>query len=62
LASSIELGDDYSDRPLAWWIDRGEAIYPAIASLAYNMFTIPGMSSECERAISQAKKIVTEER
>ena len=30
--------------------------------MAYDLFSIPGMSSECERVFSQAKKLITDER
>jgi hypothetical protein len=52
----------YEERPLLWWIERGELLYPTLAGLAFTLFAIPGMSAECERAFSQAKKIVTDER
>ena len=52
----------YEERPLAWWQERGILIYPTLAILAFNLFSTPGMSAECERAFSQAKRMVTEER
>ncbi|KYG40740.1 hypothetical protein M433DRAFT_31056, partial [Acidomyces richmondensis BFW] len=36
--------------------------WPTLARLALDLFAIPGMSAECERAFSQTKKMVTEER
>ena len=30
--------------------------------MAYDLFAIPGMSSECERVFSRAKKMITDER
>lgn len=53
---------DYEERPLDWWIDRGQTLYPTLAKLAFTLFAIPGMSAECERAFSCAKKMVTDER
>jgi hypothetical protein len=53
---------NYEERPLAWWQERGEVLYPTLASLAFNLFATPGMSAECERAFSMAKKMVTDER
>ncbi|TKA64921.1 hypothetical protein B0A49_12969 [Cryomyces minteri] len=53
---------EYTNIPLAWWRDRGEALYPTLATMAYDLFSVPGMSSECERVFSQAKKMVTDER
>ena len=54
----------YESRPLAWWKEVGEARYPTLArvTLAYDLFAVPGISAECERAFSRAKKMVTEER
>jgi hypothetical protein len=52
----------YESRPLAWWKEVGEARYPTLARVAYDLFAVPGMSAECERAFSRAKKMVTEER
>jgi hypothetical protein len=52
----------YEERPLAWWQVHGILLYPTLAILAFSLFATPGMSAECERAFSQAKKMVTEER
>lgn len=52
----------YEAKPLAWWKDVGEARYPTLAQVAYNLFAVPGMSAECERAFSRAKKMVSEGR
>ena len=30
--------------------------------MALDLFSIPGMSAECERVFSQAKKMITDER
>ena len=30
--------------------------------MAVDLFSIPGMSAECERVFSQTKKLITEER
>jgi hypothetical protein len=47
---------------LRWWRKRGEHLYPILASMAYDLFSIPAMSAECERAFSTAKKLITDER
>jgi hypothetical protein len=52
----------YADQPLCWWRERGEAIYPTLASMAYDLRAIPGMSSECERSCGAAKKMITDDR
>jgi hypothetical protein len=50
------------DEPLRWWRERGEHLYPTLAIMAYDLFSIPGMSSECERAFSASKRMITDER
>ena len=58
-------GDEVNDvvpDPLTWWLNTGRVLYPTLAKIALNMFSIPAMSSACERVFSQAKKIVTDER
>ena len=50
------------NEPLRWWRERGELLYPTLASMAYDLFSIPAMSAECERAFSLAKKLITDER
>ncbi|RKK07477.1 hypothetical protein BFJ65_g17683 [Fusarium oxysporum f. sp. cepae] len=47
--------------PLEWW-NRHQLEYPVLYRMALDLFSIPGMSSECERAFSQAKKMITDER
>ena len=54
--------NDVVPNPLNWWLKIGQILYPTLAKIALNMFSIPAMSSACERAFSQAKKIVTDER
>ena len=48
--------------PLNWWLGVGRILYPTLAKIALDLFSIPAMSSACERAFSQAKKVVTDER
>lgn len=43
-------------------MDIGSKLYPTVARLAFDVFSIPSMSSECERAFSQVKKMTTDER
>ena len=47
--------------PLEWW-SRHQAEYPVLYRMAPDLFSIPGMSAECERVFSQAKKMITDER
>ncbi|KAI7202365.1 hypothetical protein KC316_g1835 [Hortaea werneckii] len=48
--------------PLRWWRERGEKSFPILARMAYDLFSVPGMSSECERASSAGKRMITDER
>jgi hypothetical protein len=50
------------DEPLRWWRERGEHLYPTLAVIAYDLFSIPAMSSECERAFSASKRMITDHR
>lgn len=48
--------------PLRWWRERGEHLYPTLAVMAYDLFAMPAMSSECERTFSSAKRLIAEQR
>jgi hypothetical protein len=50
------------NEPLRWWRERGESLYPTLAGMAYDLFSIPAMSAECERAFSSAKRFISDER
>ncbi|EXU94500.1 hAT family dimerization domain protein [Metarhizium robertsii] len=47
--------------PLEWW-SRHQHEYPVLYRMALDLFSIPGMSAECERVFSQTKKMITDER
>ena len=47
--------------PLEWWNQR-QLEYPILYRMALDLFSIPGMSAECERVFSQTKKMITDER
>lgn len=47
--------------PLEWW-NRHQLEYPVLYRMAVDLFSIPGMSAECERVFSQTKKMITDER
>jgi hypothetical protein len=53
--------DRLINNPLMWWNVNGWK-YLILQKMAYDLFSIPGMSSECERVFSQAKKLITDER
>ena len=48
--------------PLTWWLTQGSIHYPILTKIALNLFSVPAMSSACERVFSLAKKVVTDER
>ena len=48
-------------QPLVWW-RKHASTYPILSKMAFDLFSIPGMSAECERVFSQAKKLITDER
>ena len=35
----------YESKPLTWWKEVGEARYPTLARVAYDLFAVPGMSN-----------------
>ncbi|OAQ57939.1 transposase-like protein [Purpureocillium lilacinum] len=47
--------------PIHWW-NRHQLEYPVLYRMALDLFSIPGMSAECERVFSQTKKMITDER
>jgi hAT family C-terminal dimerisation region len=47
--------------PLVWWKER-EKEFPILSRMAFDVFSIPAMSSEVERVFSAAKKLITDER
>ena len=60
----MELPDEYVkyitkerdkgiSNPLQWWRDH-QSTYPNLAQMAFDLFAIPAMSSECEQAFSKA--------
>lgn len=55
-AEDLDVAD-----PLGWW-SRHQSEYPVLYQMALDLFSIPGMSAECERVFSQAKKMITDER
>ncbi|TKA67460.1 hypothetical protein B0A49_09354 [Cryomyces minteri] len=61
LVSKKVINKDYSGDLILWWT-KHEAIYPTLARMAFDLFSVPATSSECERVFSQTKKLVTDER
>ena len=53
--------DQDVEDPLEWWI-RHASDYPVLSKMAFDLFSCPAMSSECERVFSQTKKVITDER
>jgi hypothetical protein len=46
---------------LEWWV-RHASDYPILSRMAFDLFSCPAMSAECERVFSQTKKVITDER
>lgn len=49
------------DNPITWWIDRRQQ-FPTLSTLALDLFSIPAMAADCERAFSLAKLTLTTQR
>ncbi|KAF3762264.1 HAT dimerization, partial [Cryphonectria parasitica EP155] len=47
--------------PLVWWAAR-KAEFPALSQMAFDVLSIPAMSSECERVFSQGKLTMSSQR
>jgi hypothetical protein len=48
-------------KPIDWWRDHVDE-YPTLSRMALDFFSVPAMSSECERVFSLAKLILTTQR
>lgn len=59
--SGVSEKDKKVKDPLQWWITKGSK-WPILQQMAFDIFSIPAMSAECERVFSQAKRFVTDER
>lgn len=49
------------DSPLNWWKER-QTEFPTLARMAFDLFSIPAMSSEVERVFSSSKRLITDDR
>ncbi|OAQ60847.1 hypothetical protein VFPBJ_11508 [Purpureocillium lilacinum] len=47
--------------PLEWWVCHASD-YPVLSRMAFDLFSCPAMSAECERVFSGTKKVITDER
>lgn len=54
-------GDGDAEDPLEWWVCHASD-YPVLSKMAFDLFSCPAMSAECERVFSQTKKVITDER
>ena len=57
---SKEKDDDICN-PLQWWRDH-QNTYPNLAQMAFDLFAIHAMSSECERSFSKASYTISARR
>jgi hypothetical protein len=60
MARTNKADGDVED-PLEWWV-RHASDFPVLSKMAFDLFSCPAMSSECERVFSQTKKVITDER
>lgn len=60
MARANKADQDVED-PLEWWV-RHASDYPVLSKMAFDLFSCPAMSAECERVFSQTKKVITDER
>ena len=59
------LESDTINNPLRWWIKRSDDPgnpYPVLTRMAMDLFSVPAMSSECERVFSETKRLITDDR
>ncbi|GKU10013.1 unnamed protein product [Fusarium langsethiae] len=47
--------------PLERWV-RHASDYPILSKMAFDLFSCPAMSAECERVFSQTNKVIADER
>jgi hypothetical protein len=59
--SAVPKQDKHVKNPIHWWWDR-RFQYPVLFQIAMDIFSIPAMSSECERVFSQLRRLITFER
>ena len=59
--SAIPKQDKDVKNPIHWWWNR-RFEYPVLYRIAMDIFSIPAMSSECERVFSQLHRLITFER
>ena len=60
MARSNKSDLDVED-PMEWWV-RHASDYPVLSKMAFDLFSCPAMSAECERVFSQTKRVITDER
>ena len=53
-----KLAHSPTENPLHWWRDHRHT-YPTLSKMAFDILSIPAMSSECERVFSIAKHLIT---
>ena len=47
--------------PIEWWMEHRQQ-FPTLSQLALDLFSIPAMAADCERAFSLAKLTLTTQR
>jgi hAT family C-terminal dimerisation region len=56
-----QIEPSVTQEPLYWWRDHRHE-YPTLSKMAFDLLSIPAMSSECERVFSSAGNTVTDAR
>jgi hypothetical protein len=59
--SAVPKQDKHVKNPIGWWWNR-RFEYPVFYRIVMDIFSIPAMSSECERVFSQLRRLITFER
>lgn len=49
------------ESPIQWWMER-RLVFPTLSQMALDIFAIPAMAADCERAFSLAKLTLTSQR
>lgn len=57
----LEIPHKPCEKPMDWWTSRGME-WPSLTAMAFDLFSVPLMSSECERVFSSAGWLITSRR
>lgn len=57
----LSMPREKNSNPIQWWRTHRES-YPVLSRLAFDLLSVPAMSSECERVFSKAGRVATDDR